>query len=276
MALLVTVLIIWHARAQDHASTAGHTDDAAVEFARGLVYNLPKFDFARGFGYESGLGCLPQNYAKAAKWYRKAAVQGYAPAEVNLGLAYYLGEGVRRDYASAAKWFRRAAAQGYAIAENNLSVAYSGGQGVPKDQVKAAKWRNKATMQGYAGTGLGVATLEYGSGKGTWGAFGYDDVPQDCAQAVNWYLAAAIAGSVRAEILLGKTYYHGWGVPRDYAEAYKWYDLAKAGSDLRSGLYMQASRAMALLEPHMVPAQIARAQATASAWFKAHPPLIGH
>ena len=46
------------------------------------------------------------------KWYRKAADQGLAEAQYNLGVAYLEGSGVGKDRAEAAKWFRRAADQG--------------------------------------------------------------------------------------------------------------------------------------------------------------------
>ena len=37
--------------------------------------------------YEEGNG-VPQDYAKAVKWYRLAADQGYADAQYNLGVMY--------------------------------------------------------------------------------------------------------------------------------------------------------------------------------------------
>ena len=41
---------------------------------------------------------VPQDYAEAIKWYRKAAEQGYASAQYNLGIMYDDGEGVPQDY----------------------------------------------------------------------------------------------------------------------------------------------------------------------------------
>ena len=42
--------------------------------------------------YENGWG-VPANYESAAAWYRKAALQGHANAQFNLGLLYLTGEG---------------------------------------------------------------------------------------------------------------------------------------------------------------------------------------
>jgi len=43
--------------------------------------------------YDNGEG-IPENDAEAVKWYRKAADQGYAKAQYNLGVMYYSGDGV--------------------------------------------------------------------------------------------------------------------------------------------------------------------------------------
>jgi TPR repeat protein len=59
---------------------------------------------------------VTQDHAKAAHWYRKAAEQGDAKAQFNLGVAYEYGEGVKKDLTAALHWFRLAAAQGDADA----------------------------------------------------------------------------------------------------------------------------------------------------------------
>ncbi len=43
------------------------------------------------------------------KWYRKAAEQGRANAQHNLGVMYERGQGVPQDYAQAHMWFILAA-----------------------------------------------------------------------------------------------------------------------------------------------------------------------
>ena len=63
--------------------------------------------------YDNGEG-VPENDAEAVKWYRKAADQGYAKAQSNLGVMYDNGEGVPENDAEAVKWYRKAADQGYA------------------------------------------------------------------------------------------------------------------------------------------------------------------
>ncbi len=50
-----------------------------------------------------------QDYAEAAKWYRKAADGGLGSAQTNLGVLYEKGFGVTQDFAQAALWYRKAA-----------------------------------------------------------------------------------------------------------------------------------------------------------------------
>ncbi len=45
-------------------------------------------------------------------WYRKAAEQGFAGAQYNLGIMYGKGEGMPRDSVCAHMWFTLAAALG--------------------------------------------------------------------------------------------------------------------------------------------------------------------
>jgi hypothetical protein len=101
-----------------------------------------------GFMYAAGLD-VPQNYAEAAKWYRKAADQGNDQAQTELGLMYEKGQGVLQDYVEAAKWYRKGADQGYAHAQWSLGGMYFDGRSVRQDYVEAAKWFRKAADQGH-------------------------------------------------------------------------------------------------------------------------------
>ena len=96
--------------------------------------------------YDRGQG-VPQNYAEAVKWYRKAADQGEALAQSTLGFMYAKGQGVPQNYAEAVRWFRKAADQGNARAQRNLGFMYANGQGVPRDYVQAHKWSNLAASR---------------------------------------------------------------------------------------------------------------------------------
>ena len=90
---------------------------------------------------------------------RKAAEQGDAEAQFNLGVCYYTGKGMERDESEAVKWFRKAAEQGYANAQYNLGSCYRTGIGTEPDQREAVKWYRKAAEQGNA-----VAQCSLGTG----------------------------------------------------------------------------------------------------------------
>ena len=70
---------------------------------------------------------------------RKAAEQGDAEAQFNLGCMYDDGEDVPEDDTEAVKWYRKAAEQGHAGAQNNLGYMYEKGEGVSQEYTEAVK-----------------------------------------------------------------------------------------------------------------------------------------
>ena len=62
---------------------------------------------------------------------------------------YENGTGVPRDATEAVNWYRKAADQGLAVAQSQLGAMYGAGIGVPQDDAEAMKWTSKAADQGY-------------------------------------------------------------------------------------------------------------------------------
>ena len=91
---------------------------------------------------------VPRDDAEAARWYLKAAEQGDADAQFNLGVMHANGEGVPKNDAEAVRRYRKAAKQGLAKAQSSLGAAYALGKGVPNDSVMAYMWFNLAGTQG--------------------------------------------------------------------------------------------------------------------------------
>ena len=204
-----------------------------------------------GLGYVEGIG-QPPDHGAAAKWFARAAEQGFAPAQFNLGLLYEKGRGVARDEAEAARWYQRAAARGSPEAQYALGVLYETGHGVALDRTKAqalydaaaarfdlraliaigylydkgrgfsrnddkaAKLYHKAARLGHpvAQGNLGVM---YSSGRG---------VRRDATEAVKWWRRAAASGYGPAQYNLGRSYDIGRGIERDAAKALVWYRKA--------------------------------------------------
>ncbi len=170
-----------------------------------------------GVMYQGGRAALPPDDRQAVEWYRKAAAQGYAPAQYNLGNMLLNGNGVPQDDAQAIAWFRKAAELGYPPAQHDLGNAYLNGRGVSQDDGQAIAWYRKAAAQGYASAqhNLGVS---YFNGRG---------VPQDDQQAVQWYRKAALQGFGASQNNLGVLYQGGrGGLPQDDRQAAEWYRKA--------------------------------------------------
>ena len=106
--------------------------------------------FNLGWMYDTGKG-VSQDYGEAVQWYRRAADQGHAQAQCNLGVMYYTGEGVPQDDREAVKWFRRAADQGDAKAQYFLGWIYANGHGVVQDHREAYIWFFLAALTGDEG-----------------------------------------------------------------------------------------------------------------------------
>ena len=110
-----------------------------------IVTETPKQLYNKGLRYYEA-----KDYNQAVYWYRKAAEQGNATAQFNLGVFYASGYGVNKDYYQAVYWYKRAAEQGNMYAQCNLGVCYESGIGVNKDIEQAVFWYRKAAEQGYA------------------------------------------------------------------------------------------------------------------------------
>ena len=162
-----------------------------------------------------------QNYAEAVRWCRKAADQGYARAQHNLGYMYEKGYGVDQDYVEAARWYRKAADQGNAWAQCNLGYMYEKGYGVDRDYAEAVSWFRKAADQGNASAQHNLGYM-YQNGRG---------VDQDYAEAVSWYRKAAEQGHSNAQYNLGLMYFNGTGVDKDLSKAREWWEKAAAQGD---------------------------------------------
>ncbi|WP_416146871.1 tetratricopeptide repeat protein [Pseudomonas putida] len=121
----------------------------------------------------------------AFEWYRKAAKQGYAPAQHNLAVCYATGVGTSQDEVLAAHWYRKAALQGHAPAQCNLGACYALGEGVPVDDSMAVSWTRKAAVQGYVAAQCNLASF-YTVGRG---------VGVSYSIAAAWFRKAADRGS---------------------------------------------------------------------------------
>lgn len=167
--------------------------------------------FNLGSCYYNGLGVTEDN-EMGVKWIRKAAEQGNADAQLALGWSYFMGVGVTQDYNKGVEWMRKAAEQGRADAQVILGSCYYDGIGVTQDYNKAVEWYRKAAEQGDADAQCYLGTC-YGLGQG---------VARDNAKAVEWLHKSAEQGNPEAQCYLALHYKQGKGVEQDKEKAAEW------------------------------------------------------
>lgn len=172
--------------------------------------------------YGNGWG-RANNYGAALRWLRAAADQHYPPAYYNLGLLYLQGKGVKRDYAEALKLFRKGAEAGDTNAQTNLGYMYDQGLGLAKDLAAAAEWYRKGATGGNPMAQHNLADM-YLRGEG---------VLQDDDAAFRLFTQAARQGYTGAEIKLGYMYANGRGTSADLEVAYEWLTAASLAGDKR-------------------------------------------
>ena len=75
------------------------------------------------------------------EWYRKAAEQGQASSQNNLGAMYWNGHRVDQSNSNAGDWFRKAAEQGNSTTPLHLLGVEQQWNGIAKQQNKAILMR---------------------------------------------------------------------------------------------------------------------------------------
>jgi hypothetical protein len=206
-----------------------------------------------GYMHCHGIG-VPQSHAQALRLFTLAAEQGNPDARYNLGGMYASGTGVARDYAQAERWYRLAAEQGHARAQANLGAMYANGIGVPQNDAKAERWSRLAAAQGNADGQYYLGTMYCGR----------TGAAQDYPQAAKWYRLAGEQGHADAQYILGAMYGNGTGVPQDWVRAHMWFNLAASSGNGES------ARNRDSIATRMTPEQIAEAQALVRATEQAY------
>lgn len=166
--------------------------------------------------YNKG-GAVERNDKMAAAWFEKAANQGNAEAQYQLGHLYENSQ-LSKDYKAAANWYQKAAQQGSAKAQARLGVFYAEGMGVNENANEAILWSGKAALQGNADAQYWFG-LGYMQGK---------RAPKDTQIAMGWLSKAAAQGHTDALLLMARAYERGEGTPKDAVLAYALNKLALA------------------------------------------------
>lgn len=239
----------------------------AIEHAGALIQ--------RNFGKKYYKGRGPESDIEAAKWFQKAAEQGFAGAQWILGLMYVKGAGMPKSDEEAAKWFRKAAEQGFADAQFKLGRMYYQGEGVPKDDMEAVKWMRAVADQGYAGAQWLIGVM-YVNNQGlneivpsppSLDAWSLDFYIQAIQDALEDDIELTELARQVAEQGNAPAYDDGEGVSKNDMEAYAWFLLAK-GRGIE-----EADKVIDLLEKRLSAEQQAEGQRRAAELNRTIPPL---
>jgi TPR repeat protein len=168
-------------------------------------------------------------HTKARLLFEKAAAQGLAKAQYNLG-AIYRDE--FNNFPVALSWFEKAAAQGNLDAQNSIGYIYENGSGgkpprnyffdengkntdpdLPYIEAKFAPYEFQLPSDPYSRAIYPMS--EFGQG-----------VEPDLAKAIEWYQKAANKGHALAQTNLAYFYLFGIGVEKDEKKAFELYQKA--------------------------------------------------
>ena len=223
--------------------------DAVQWFQRAALKGYAPAQVNLGLMYCNGWG-VEQNYGACLRWLKAAVDQKYARAYFDLGILYFRGTGVRQNNSQALQLFRQAAELDDSSGQANLGYMYDQGLGVVRDLHAAARWYRKSADNHNA---MGENNLADMYLRG-------DGVARDDAAAFRLFSDAAVQGHTGAQIKLGYMYSAGRGTRIDRDKAYEWIMAASLAGDDR-GKYLLES-----LRREMQAQEIRQATDRARAW----------
>ena len=229
------------------------------------------------------------DYLTAFREFRSLAEKGHSQSQVQLGIMYEMGLGVKQDYSEASKWYQKAAVQGDKEAHKkliemrkkglsttyqpplpdnwegnttlpqsqyDLGVMYFKGIGVKRDYAIAYRWFYMAAKQEHARAQNDLAVL-LSKGLG---------IRRNRPEAYIWFLRAAEQGFADSQYNLGVMLSHGTesGMPQHFVLAYMWFEIAA-----QNGI-LAARNNQVRLAKKMQESQLEEAKIQARKWLKKH------
>lgn len=155
---------------------------------------------------------------KAFQWFMAAAKQGVAQAQRSVGVMYLQGQGTTTNFSAANEWLEKASAQNEPEALFDSGLLYFQGNGVPRDTQRALSYVLKSVIRGFE-EGLVFIGLDYMTGN---------DVPKNINMARQLWQEAARTGNPEAQDDFGKTFLINGDTPPDYQKANYWISRSAA------------------------------------------------
>lgn len=187
-------------------------------------------------------------------WYRKAALNGHAQAQCDIGVRYLYGLGVGMDEIEAYAYFALAAPANEQARKNLafLQTQLSGDNRLLGLKRKKELQDEMAANRAGKVVGGGKAErldgqLSQSNSASSEEKLGKDS--EDDRAKAEGYRTKAEAGDARAQYFLGYSYFNGRGVAKDVGESFKWYRKAAeqgdAGAQLALGGCYYAGKVVA-------------------------------
>ncbi len=180
------------------------------------------------------------------------ALLGLTIAAVAMAAGYLLGPMIEKRWASSPQASQRSSVEGSEAVSMQRTADRSLAD--QRAQAKSLPDLRKLADQGDADAQWQMG-VRYHDGEG---------VPQDDAQAMQWFLRAAEQGYVAAQRALGAYYWRQRGDPEDLSKAYFWSAIATAQGDEISKSRLEG------LASQMTRAQVSAARQQADAWIHTH------
>ncbi|MGA3170719.1 MAG: protein kinase [Chthoniobacteraceae bacterium] len=192
------------------AAKASDAGDPVGQFAAALCYWT-------GNGIAQNKDMANQLAGKAVLELAPLAAKDAPAASYCLAKAYQQGLGAGQDQAKALALFQKQADEGNAMAQYEAGLMYAEGEGTAKGTAKATQLLQSAADQKLPDAMLALALLDQSAGTS-----------HSQATAITLWQQAADAGSVTAQVGLGRMYLEGAGVDKDLAKAEQLFEKAAA------------------------------------------------
>jgi TPR repeat protein len=211
--------------------------------------------------YSEGQGSVEEDIIEGIKWYQRAAHQGLAEAQLELGHIYNNPWRAFRNQDLAIKYYYEAAKQGSKEALNALARIesaqtsfllggiYYNGHGTPKNDWLAYQYYENAAKVGHQGAWRFIQQKARVGDPKAQILFGKLIFYHNPGQAIDLYKRAAQQNDPEAAFLLGKVYERR-GQEKNIEEALKWYAKAAANHHKNARQRIYEIAGMGLSEGH--------------------------
>lgn len=186
--------------------------------------------YGDGVADKKGRILVSRSSRNAAKWFRKSAEHGFAPAQNNLGSILSARNAAHKNIEEALFWFRKAFDAGETMSATNIAITYRENGNFRK----AVQWFRESVESGDDDARIQLG-IHYYWGKG---------VRKDPIAAVRCFRRAirgknvCEAGRDDAFFYLGIAYSEGKGVKQSLATARKLFQRANIDNDHPAALEM--------------------------------------